>query len=170
MQNDKLPIFAFSPTSSVPLVASFRSSIANLHKAARYLVPPHDEREAINTSNALGSALPILSLFLMAGLARRRGTWLIRLALLPVALALTLRVSFGYFINGGYFYAFNHGRGEFAAVPRSISECPQLNCVDALPRIIGHRHDCSPVTIRSREKGGAQDGGNVPYCLEPSSR
>jgi hypothetical protein len=133
MQNDKLPIFPFSPTLSIPLEASLRFSTANLQKAARYLVPPHDEREPINASNVLYSALPFLSLILMAGLARRRGTWLIRLAWLPVALALTLRVSFGHFINDEYFYAFNHGKGEFAVViVRPIQKPRQANCVNAL--------------------------------------
>src|ERR1700733_7404448 len=99
MQNDKLHILAFPPTLSNLFGSSHRSLFADLQKVARYLVPPHHERTPYNGSNVLYSGLPLLAIFLMAGLARRRGTWLIRLALLPVTLALTLRIFFGYFMD-----------------------------------------------------------------------
>lgn len=115
MQGEKLPVASFSPTP----ITSFNKSERLLHfsyealrKVARYFVPPYDERTPITASNALYSALPPLCLFLMAGLARRSGTWLLRLALLPVTLALTVRMSFGHFIDGENFHGFNHGIGE----------------------------------------------------------
>ena len=114
MQNDKLHVLDFSPTLPNLFESSHRSLSADLQKVARYLIPPHHERTPYNRSNVLYSGLPFLAVFLMAGLARRRGTWLIRLALLPVALALTLRIFFGYFMHGQYFHGINHGYGKFA--------------------------------------------------------
>lgn len=84
----------------------------HVQKVARYLVPPYDERKPITASNALYLFLPSLSLLLMAGLARRRGTWTLRLAFLPVALAITLRMSCGLFINDEYFNQLNYAIGE----------------------------------------------------------
>lgn len=147
MRDDKLPIVAFSLTRSHHLETPLRVALADLQKIARYLVPPHHERKPIDASNVLYSILPVLSLLLMAGLARRRGTWLIRLALLPLALAVTLRMSFGHFIDNEYFYAFNHGYGKCIRILYVIISGIQLTH----SRIEWGHHDRFPFEFRSPE-------------------
>ncbi|KAF8312207.1 hypothetical protein DL93DRAFT_2082308 [Clavulina sp. PMI_390] len=78
---------------------------------ANYLVPPHAERIPITSQNAWLCALPHVTVILMAGLARTRGTWLIRLALFPIVIVIILRFSYAYFVDNIESHGMNQNIG-----------------------------------------------------------
>lgn len=63
-------------------------------------------------SSAYVLLLPSLLLLFMASLARMRGMWPLRMGLLPLALAVTLRVYLGYYCENPELVGANHGLGE----------------------------------------------------------
>lgn len=63
-------------------------------------------------SSAYVLLLSSILLLVMASLARMRGMWPLRTGLLPLALAVTLRVYLGYYCNGPELVKANHGLGE----------------------------------------------------------
>ncbi|KAF8312205.1 hypothetical protein DL93DRAFT_2098346 [Clavulina sp. PMI_390] len=92
-----------------------------ISSVAGFLVPPHSQRIPITPQNLYVYVVPHVPVLIMAGLARTRGTWLIRLAFLPFAIAVILRYSFGYYFDSEYLHGLNHGLGatgfvEFAYV------------------------------------------------------
>lgn len=80
-----------------------------------YLIPPHSSRIPLSLNNAYVTLAPSLFLLLMASLARTAGTWTFRMGLLPIAVATTLRVYFGYFTDSPYYVGGNHGLGEHSS-------------------------------------------------------
>lgn len=75
----------------------------------RYLLPKYATRIPYTNETALYLVLPIVILVVMAGLARTPSTSTLRLALLPLAVAATLRMCFGYFYDGPENDGLNHG-------------------------------------------------------------
>lgn len=73
-----------------------RSLVMQSTSIAKYIIPPQAEREPVTLSNSQVLALPLIATIIMASLARTPNTWPIRLALLPVSIACTLRVCFGH--------------------------------------------------------------------------
>ncbi|KAF8316122.1 hypothetical protein DL93DRAFT_2078375 [Clavulina sp. PMI_390] len=75
--------------------------IGSLYESALYffnaLIPPPHRRVPRDAQYAWFYGLTLFLLVLMAGLARRRGTWLMRLALFPFAMAAMLQFIYGFF-------------------------------------------------------------------------
>lgn len=79
-----------------------------------FLFPPPTERIPLNEQNWGVWLLPELCLFSMACLARKAGTWPLRLVLLPVAVTVTLRASYGYTLTDPELMGANHAIGELS--------------------------------------------------------
>lgn len=85
-------------------------------EGVRGLIPPQDVRTPITASTAPYLLIPVTMFVLMAGLARTPGTWALRLALLPFAVAINLRIMFGLFFKDPYYAGLNHALGELRPV------------------------------------------------------
>jgi len=69
----------------------------HLSALLRYIFPPQDERIALTpANNGLISSLPWLPFTLAAFLSRKRGTELIRTAMIPFVPFIALRAAYGY--------------------------------------------------------------------------
>jgi disulfide bond formation protein DsbB len=89
--------------------------------AFRFLIPPPEDRTPFTLSEARYFVLPAMLLVMLAGLARRPGTWLLRLALLPFALIAILRGVFGFAILDPDEEPVNQMFGTFLSVLHSQS-------------------------------------------------
>ena len=79
---------------------------------ARFLVPPSDQRILLSLETIPPTSIPFLLILFMAYLVRRPGTWLLRLAVAPIALIATLHVTYGYYWAEEYFNEYNWGMGK----------------------------------------------------------
>ncbi|KAF8316130.1 hypothetical protein DL93DRAFT_794859 [Clavulina sp. PMI_390] len=77
----------------VPLMLSVRADAFN---ALQFFIPAPQNRLPRNSQHAWFYSLAVFLLVMMAGLARRRGTWSIRLALFPFAMFTMLRFIYGF--------------------------------------------------------------------------
>lgn len=106
--------------------ASFSHELVTaFSKVFAFLVPAHNDRIPFTYDNAYLIALPPLVLILMAGLARMRNTFAIRLALLPLAVTLTASVCFGHFVSDPELATVNYFHGTRAA----CDQCHSHNLV-----------------------------------------
>lgn len=87
-----------------------------LSSAWQSVVPPPEKRTPHGVQNVNLYLTTLFLLILMAGLARRRGTWELRLAVLPFALAAVLRSSFGHVVQGVGEEPTNHTFGESKSI------------------------------------------------------
>lgn len=100
-------VFGAWPQAPIP-----HSVVIDVSKLSEYLrlTVPHRwvERTPITLSTAPSLILPLLALIVMAGLARTPATLILRLSLLPLALAVTLIPCFGYYFEAPQLNALNH--------------------------------------------------------------
>ena len=87
--------------------------------AFRFLIPPPADRTPLTRSEARYFVVPAVLLVILAGLARRPGTWLLRLALLPFVLVAILRGAFGFVVLGPDEEPVNHVFGAFLTLTTS---------------------------------------------------
>lgn len=85
----------------------------SIHYAFRFLIPLPDDRLPVTymTGSLLG--LLFIPYFILAYLARRPNTHLLRLALLPIAIACQLAFGFKFSWPVPEYKAWNWGDGEF---------------------------------------------------------
>ncbi|KAF9513101.1 hypothetical protein BS47DRAFT_1485832 [Hydnum rufescens UP504] len=81
----------------------------NLHFAFRHLVPPASSRTPINWGTAHHVLVPIALHLVLAYLARRPGTRVMRAALFPFVCVATIRFGYGYECTDVMLNAFNWG-------------------------------------------------------------
>lgn len=85
----------------------------HLVHAFRYIIPTPKDRLPHGSQNVGSYLTTLLLLVVMAGLARRQGTWSLRLAILPFAMFFVLRLSFGFVVRDIGEEPTNHSFGEF---------------------------------------------------------
>ncbi|KAF8323285.1 hypothetical protein DL93DRAFT_2223221 [Clavulina sp. PMI_390] len=112
---------AFESASSFPLLPAAGAFRDFLH----FLVPLHADRIPITPHNFPLLLLPPLVSFFLGGLARRRDTHYLRLALLLPSIVLLLHICFTYYFEDEFFRGLNHAKGAFAVcgVPFFLSVC-----------------------------------------------
>ncbi|KDQ11094.1 hypothetical protein BOTBODRAFT_190046 [Botryobasidium botryosum FD-172 SS1] len=77
-----------------------------------YFIPPPEERIPISWNNlAAPFVLPLVHYFFISYLTRRHGTYLLRLAYLPIGLGVVLRATFAYTFTDPNLFSYNCGRG-----------------------------------------------------------
>lgn len=86
------------PTAQLEVFLRLATSMSLVVSAFRFLVLPPGDRTPFTLSEARYFLFPAVLLVVLAGFARRPGTWVLRLALLPVALTAILRGVFGFAI------------------------------------------------------------------------
>lgn len=80
--------------------------------AFHFVIPRPQDRTPHSSQNATSYATTLFLLVVMAGLARRRETWALRLAILPFAMFSVLRLSFGFVSQEVGEEPTNHSFGE----------------------------------------------------------
>lgn len=94
-----------------------------LNGAVRFVLPPTEDRIALNLGNAFMAAVPFGMLWFMASLARQPGTYGLRLALAPAVMIYTLRIHFLYFINDPH----KNSTNQIFSMPIIVlRRCPHL--------------------------------------------
>lgn len=107
------------------------------HNLINYIITPPSERIPITLSSTKRTFIPFVLLFFMAYLARRPGTWVIRMAIAPVAFVATLRTAFGYQWMDPAFNAYNFGSGECYFPSGHGPTCVFVNWLTSLTPIAG---------------------------------
>ena len=100
-----------APTPSFLARPLFRLSLGATHFFYQ-LVPPLEDRTRVTWRNFPYTIAFLVPMLFMAYLARRPGTKLIRMLMLPSAIAVTLRSTYGYVWVGRGFHVYNWGEGE----------------------------------------------------------
>lgn len=73
-----------------------RPALSRFGAVLRYVIPPPADRLPRSAETASYYLIPFILLLVMAGLARRPGTWALRLAIFPFAVAAVLRGAYGF--------------------------------------------------------------------------
>lgn len=132
-------------------------------------VPSFASRAPLTLSNLYVTILPFILLLLMASLARVRGTWPLRMGLLPFSIAITSRAFFGYYCDDPILVGANHGIGKSSQVAEK-ERLVQLMRVNHC-RIIGcslHHSSTRPRTQTRRcIKGGGARSTFVSLPIVP---
>ena len=77
-----------------------------------YAIPPPEKRRIVSSETTKFHVGTFVLLVVMGGLARREGTWTVRLALLPFALIYVMRDAMGFVRTEPMMEGINHTFGE----------------------------------------------------------